>query len=67
MYPSDLKDEEWELIRDFFDPSRDRGKRAKSQRSHIVNTISYIVRTGCQWRNLLRDFPDWPAVYAFFR
>ena len=26
----------------------------------------YVVKTGCQWRNLPKDFPEWNAVYHFY-
>lgn len=27
----------------------------------------YVLRSGCAWRMLPRDFPPWPTVYARFR
>jgi putative transposase len=27
----------------------------------------YVVRTGCQWRQLPADFPKWKTVYTVFR
>jgi putative transposase len=24
------------------------------------------VKTGCQWRNLPKDFPNWKTVYSFY-
>jgi transposase len=32
-----------------------------------VNAIFYLLRTGCQWRLLPREFPPWPTVYYYFR
>jgi transposase len=32
-----------------------------------VNAIFYLLRTGCQWRVLPREFPPWPTVYYYFR
>ena len=31
----------------------------------MVNAVLYLVKTGCQWRNLPHDFP--PAVHSFYR
>ena len=28
----------------------------------IVNAILYLLRTGCQWRMLPKDFPNWNTV-----
>lgn len=33
----------------------------------VFDAILYIVRTGCQWRNLPKDYPVWQTVYYFFR
>ena len=33
----------------------------------IVNAILYLVRTGCQWRNLPHDFPPYGLVLWYFR
>jgi transposase len=34
----------------------------------MVNAILYILRTGCQWRQLPHDFPPWGTVSSqFFR
>jgi putative transposase len=32
----------------------------------VVNAILYILRTGCQWRNLPHDFPPWGTVAWYF-
>lgn len=33
----------------------------------ILDAILYVLRTGCQWRNLPHDFPKWQSVYHHFR
>ncbi|MDE5881089.1 MAG: transposase [Muribaculaceae bacterium] len=41
------------------------------QRKHapeaIINAISYVLKTGCQWSMLPKDFPNWKTVYHHFR
>src|SRR4029078_5252043 len=32
----------------------------------IINAILYLVKTGCQWRMLPGDFPNWSIVYYYF-
>jgi len=29
--------------------------------------IVYVLKTGCQWRMLLIDFPKWQTVYSYFQ
>jgi putative transposase len=32
----------------------------------VINAILYVLKTGCQWRQLPREFPAWTAVYYYF-
>jgi putative transposase len=32
----------------------------------VLNAILYVLKTGCQWRQLPREFPHWTAVYYYF-
>ncbi len=32
----------------------------------MLNAILYALKTGCQWRQLPREFPHWTAVYYYF-
>jgi len=64
-YPSDLSDRQWQLIRLLL-PKRARRGRPPIDRREILNAVLYVVRTGCQWRQLPRDFPKWRTVYTVF-
>lgn len=33
----------------------------------MCNAIFYLLRNGCQWRDLPHDFPKWQSVYSYFR
>ena len=33
----------------------------------ILNAIFYLLRSGCQWRMLPREFPPWSTVHHYFR
>ncbi|WP_406468788.1 IS5 family transposase [Streptomyces hirsutus] len=43
-----------------------RGAAGKHPRRRIVDAIFYVVRTGCAWRQLPKDFAPWPTVYWYF-
>lgn len=64
-YPSDLTDRQWQLIRQLLPPRQQRGRRPIDRR-RIVNAVLYVVRTGCQWRMLPKDYPQWSTVYGIF-
>ena len=61
-YPSDLTDEQWNRIAEYF-PSRNKSKYHKR---NLVEAIMYVVQTGCQWRALPHDYPPYSTVYNFY-
>ena len=61
-YPSNVSNSQWQIILNFLDVARNR----KYELRDIVNAILYLVKTGCQWRMLPADFPNWPIVYYYF-
>jgi transposase len=65
-YPSDLTDEEWRIIEHHFDCGK-YGNRRKHEKRELVNAVFYIVKTGCQWRMLPKDFPSYSTVHTFYR
>ena len=65
QYSSDLTNRQWQLIRQLLPPRCRRGRRPIDRR-RIINAILYVVRTGCQWRMLPKDFPKWSTVYGLF-
>ena len=62
-YPTDLTDNQWQIIEKFFDYKRKR----KYELRAIWNAISYVIKTGCQWRMLPKNFAPWQTVYYYFR
>jgi len=66
-YPSDLTDEQWEIIEPMLPLIKEPGRPPKHPRRDIVDAILYVVRTGCSWRQLPADFPPWETVYGQFR
>jgi len=64
VYETDLTDEQWELIEFLVEAKK--GRKASVSRREIVNAILYVARTGCQWRNLPNDFPNWSTVYSCY-
>jgi len=65
-YASDLTDAEWPLIKPFMPQPRRLGRRRSTDLRQVVNAIFYIATTGCQWRQLPRDFPPYSTVQGYF-
>ena len=66
-YDSDLSDQEWEVIRPLIPVNQGPGRKMTLELREVLNAIFYVVRTGCQWRALPGDFPNWNSVYYHFR
>ena len=64
-YASDMTHRQWQVVRKLL-PARSRRGRRPIDRRRIVNAILYVVRTGCQWRMLPKEFPNWNTVYGLF-
>ena len=62
-YKTDLTDEQWKIIEPLFVGMRKR----KWEKRELVNAVLYLVKTGCQWRNLPHDFPPAFTVHSFYR
>ena len=59
-YPSDLTDEQWAIIEPLLPPPK---RTLTIPRREMLNAIAYVLRTGCQWRQIPHDFPKWNTVY----
>ena len=59
-YESDLTDEEYALIEPLLPPERSISRRS------LVNGILYVLTTGCQWRQLPKDFPPKSTTHDYF-
>jgi transposase len=71
MYPSDLTDIQWTHLESML--QRDRGGRHAGGRPRkyalrrVVDALLYVVKTGCQWRQLSANFFLWLSVHQQFR
>src|SRR5271169_7255162 len=71
MYPSDLTDVQWSKLEPLLHSSRGGrhagGRPRKYELRRVVDAMLYVVKTGCQWRQLPTDFPPWKSVHEHFR
>lgn len=66
-YPCGLTEPEWEQVKHLFDPPGRTGRPEKYPRRQMLDACVYVLRSGCSWRMLPKDFPSWPPVYKTFR
>ena len=62
-YPSDMSRKEWKIIKPLLPPEADNQQNCLRQ---IVDAMFYLDKTGCQWRYLPREYPNWSRVYYHF-
>jgi putative transposase len=66
-YTTDLSDEEWAILGPLLAPRRGgKGRPPTIERREVADAIFYVLRTGCQWRDLPEGFPHWNTVYGYF-
>ncbi len=64
MYPTDITETQWQYIEKVLLPQE---RKRKHDLKEVWNAIFYLVRSGCQWRMLPKDYPKWELVYYYFR
>jgi transposase len=65
-YATDLSDDEWECLQLHVPAPNKRGRPRTHDTREILNAIFYILKSGCPWRLLPKDFPPWETVYWWF-
>jgi transposase len=65
-YASDVTDEEWALIEAELPPAKSLGRPRTTELRAVANALLYMLTTGCQWRQLPKEFPPYSTVQRFF-
>jgi putative transposase len=67
-YETDLTNKQWNAIEPHFkEINGNYGKNSTISKRKLVNAVLYKLKTGCQWRMLPNDFPNWNTVWSFYR
>lgn len=65
-YTSDIKDNEWELLRRLLPGPKKLGRPPRYPQRLMLNAIFYITHSGCPWRLMPHEFPHWRLCYYYF-
>lgn len=65
-YSTDLSDAEWRHLEPHVPPPNKRGRPRAHATREILDAVFYVLKSGCPWRLLPRDFPPWETVYWWF-
>ena len=66
-YPSDISREQFARILPTLESARRRTKPRTVDLYDVFCGVLYLLKSGCQWRMLPADFPDWRTCYKYFR
>lgn len=66
-YPSDVTDEQWNLIEPSIPAAKPGGRPREVNMREVINGVLYLSRTGCAWRHLPHDLPPWGTVHYYYR
>lgn len=66
LYSTDLTDAQWNILEPQLPKAKKRGRRPTDRR-RILNGLLYVVRAGCSWRLLPKEYGPWETVYGYFR
>lgn len=64
-YPSDINDLQWALIEPHL-LVYSGGRPRQTNLRDVLDAVFYVLRTGCQWRYLPKDFPPKSTVWRYF-
>lgn len=65
-YPSDVIDAQWAILGPLLQRQGRLGRPTELDLRQVLNAVLYWERTGCQWRFLPKDFPNWTSVRSYF-
>ena len=61
-YSSDLSPKSWQVIEKIIQVRR----KSKWDLEEIVNSILYLTKNGCVWRDIPGEFPPWITIYWYY-
>lgn len=65
-YPSDVSREQFAIILPILESSKHRTKPRTIDLYDIFCGICYVLKSGCQWRMLPKEYPKWQHCYFYF-
>jgi transposase len=65
-YPSDLTDAEWGLVKSMIPPAKHGGRPRDVNLREVLNSIFYVLWTGCQWGALPKDLVPKSTAHSYF-
>ena len=65
-YPSDIDREQFNKIKPLLESVRKKTRPRVVDLYDVICGISYLLKSGCQWRMLPKEFPKWRTCHYYF-
>lgn len=65
-YPSDISREQFEKIKPILESARKKTRPRRIDLYDIFCGVLYLLKSGCQWRMLPKEFPKWRICHYYF-
>lgn len=66
-YPSNISREQFNKIKPLLESVRKKTRPRKVDLFDIFCGILYLLKSGCQWRMLPKEYPKWELCYYYFK
>jgi transposase len=66
-YPSDISRKQFAIILPILERARKKTRPRTVDLYEVFCGVTYVLKSGCQWRMLPSDFPAWEVCYSYFR
>ncbi len=65
-YDTALTTAQWQVLEPLLPPPAKTGRPRTVDLREVLNALFYLVRAGCAWRLLPKEFPGWTTVRYYF-
>lgn len=66
-YANDITREQFEHILPILESARKKTKPRTIDLYEVFCGLLYLLKTGCQWRQLPHDYPKWRTVHSYYQ
>jgi transposase len=65
-YPSDITREQFNIIRPILESARKKTRPRTIDLYNVFCGVLYVLKSGCQWRMLPKEYPKWRTCHHYF-
>ena len=65
-YPSDISREQFKKILPLLESARKKTKPREIDLYDVFCGVLYLLKTGCQWRMMPKEYPKWRTIHEYF-